>query len=81
MIDKAKENSTGIFFSKSGGDYVVLWRGQEVVRYDSIEAFVDAHQAGLVALDDTQAELLEKYYQSIGISGGRSPDVNGAPET
>ena len=81
MTDKSNKNATGIFFSKSGGDYVVLWRDQEVVRYESIEAFVDAHQAGLLALDNTQADLLEKYYQSIGVSSGRSPDVNGTAET
>ncbi len=78
MIDKSEKNPTGIFFSKSRGDYVVLWRGQEVVRYKSIEAFVEAHQAGLKALDERQADLLEKYYQSIGVSSGRSPEGNGA---
>ena len=78
MIDKSEKKSTGIFFSKSEGDYVVLWRGQEVVRYKSIEAFVEAHQAGLKALDERQADMLEKYYQSIGVSSGRSPEGNGA---
>ena len=55
----------------------MLWRGQEVVRYKSIEDFVEAHQAGLKALDECQADLLEKYYQSIGVSSGRSPKGNG----
>ena len=77
MTDKADKKPSGVFFSKSGGDYVVLWKGQEVVRYASIEAFVEAHQAGLLALDESQADLLEKYYQSIGVSTGRCPDKSG----
>ena len=76
MADKTDRKHTGVFFSKSGKDYVVLWQGKEVVRYASIEDFVEAHQAGLLALDESQADLLEKYYQSIGVSSGRSPDGN-----
>ena len=78
MADKTEKKPTGVFYSKSGKDYVVLWRGQEVVRYASIEDFVEAHQAGLLALDEHQADLLEKYYRSIGISSGRSPDGVGS---
>ena len=76
MADKTDRKPTGVFFSKSGKDYVVLWQGKEVVRYASIEDFVEAHQAGLLALDESQADLLEKYYQSIGVSSGRSPNRN-----
>ncbi len=76
MSDKAAgkvpKTRSGVFHSKSGSDYVVLWQGQEICRYESIEAFIDAHAAGLEALESSQADLLERYYNSIGISSGRS---------
>ena len=74
MSDKSDKKTTGVFFSKSGNDYVVLWRGQQVVRYASIEEFVEAHQAGILALEESQVDLLEKYYRSIGVSTGRGSD-------
>ena len=55
---------TGIFQAKSRDDYVVLWRGMEICRYDSMDAFVRAHQEGLRALEKKQAKLLESYYKS-----------------
>lgn len=67
------DKRTGVFYSKSGDDYVVLWQGREVCRYGSLEEFVDAHQAGLEALEANQADLLESYYRSIGISTGKTP--------
>ena len=73
MTEISHKKRTGVFHSKAGDDYVVLWKGQEVCRYENIEAFIEAHQAGLLALDESQADLLEAYYQSIGISTGRSP--------
>jgi len=69
---KASSKRSGVFFSKSGSDYVVLWQGREICRYDSMAAFVEAHAAGLEALEYNQADLLERYYNSIGISSGRS---------
>ena len=76
MSDKAAgkvpKTRSGVFHNKSGSDYVVLWQGQEICRYESIEAFIDAHAAGLEALESSQADLLERYYNSIGISSGRS---------
>ena len=69
---KVSKARTGVFYSKSGSDYVVLWHGQEICRYESTEAFIDAHAAGLAALESNQADLLERYYNSIGISSGRS---------
>ena len=73
MTQKAEKSRSGLFHSRSSGNYVLLWRGQEVCRYESVEAFIEAHYAGLRALDDSQAELLEKYYQSIGVATGENP--------
>ena len=69
---KAANKRSGVFFSKSGSDYVVLWQGREICRYESMQAFVEAHAAGLAALESNQADLLERYYNSIGISSGSS---------
>ena len=65
VADQAGEKRTGIFQRKSSEDFVVLWRGQEICSYPSIEAFVDAHLEGLKALDSNQAELLESYYRTL----------------
>ncbi|MDA0977358.1 MAG: hypothetical protein O3B72_02270 [Proteobacteria bacterium] len=56
---------TGVFLKKSSGEYLVIWRGREICRYASIEAFVDAHLEGLQALEDAQAQLLESYYRDL----------------
>ena len=74
MADKSSEPRTGVFFSKAGKDYVVLWQGLEVARYGSIADFIEAHQRGLDALEEDQDNLLAKYYQSIGIATGRTAD-------
>ena len=74
MTDNVDKQRTGIFFSKARQDYVVLWEGREVCRYESIDDFVEAHQKGLLALEENQADLLSEYYRSIGISTGRNPD-------
>lgn len=79
MAEKTEKKRSGVFHSKSGGDYVVLWQGQEVARYATMEEFVEVHQAGLLALEENQADLLETYYQSIGISTGKSPGRSGRP--
>lgn len=63
---------SGVFYSKTGKDYVVLWQGREICRYQTMADFVNAHVEGLKALDDSQADLLESYYRSIGISSGAS---------
>ena len=74
MTDNVDKQHTGIFFSTARQDYVVLWEGREVCRYESIDDFVEAHQKGLLALEENQADLLSEYYRSIGISTGRNPD-------
>ena len=61
----AENSKTGLFQQKSTNDYVLLWRGQEIRRYPSIEAFVEEHELGLRALEETQAELLGSYYRSL----------------
>ena len=63
---------SGIFYSKTEDDYVVLWRGREICRYPTMQDFVEAHIKGLDSLESNQADLLERYYNSIGISSGKS---------
>ena len=55
---------TGLFHRKSTDDYVVLWQGREIATYPTIEAFVDAHIEGMIALDQNQTDLLETLYKS-----------------
>lgn len=55
---------TGLFHRKSTDDYVVLWQGRQIGIYPSIEAFVDAHLEGLIALEQNQNDLLETLYRS-----------------
>ncbi|MBT4160556.1 MAG: hypothetical protein HOC70_02510 [Gammaproteobacteria bacterium] len=76
MVDSKR---TGVFYSKSGDDYVVLWQGREIYRYQTMQEFVNAHKAGLDALEDNQADLLENYYRSIGIHSGKNPGRSGLP--
>lgn len=73
MAEKSEKTRTGLFHRKSSGDYVVLWQGKEVCRYGSVGEFIEAHHEGLKALESSQADLLETYYQSIGISTGKTP--------
>ncbi len=75
----ADSKRTGVFYSKSGDDYAVLWQGREICRYQTMEAFIDAHKAGLDALEANQADLLEGYYRSMGIHTGKNPGRSGLP--
>lgn len=72
MPKESAKKRSGVFFSKSGNDFVVMWQDREVCRYKTMEAFVDAHVDGLAALEASQADLLERYYNSIGISTGKT---------
>ena len=68
-----ENKQSGLFHSKSGGDYVLLLRGQEVCRYQTVADFVESHYQGIKALEESQVNLLEKYYRSIGVSPGKTP--------
>jgi hypothetical protein len=66
--DKDQEKShpkTGLFELKASGEFVVMWEGREICRYGTVQAFIDSHMAGLQALDENQADLLETYYRSL----------------
>ena len=56
-------NKTGIFQLKEQDSIVVLWRGQEISRYDSIEIFVDAHLELVDLLEKKFESLLEEEYK------------------
>lgn len=64
-IHMAQELKTGIFLEKSTGEYIVLWKGQEACRYESMASFIEAHHEGMKALESNQAELLESYYRTL----------------
>ena len=54
---------TGIFQLDKQAGIVVLWKGQEICRYDSIEMFVDAHLALVDLLEKNMEKLLEEEYR------------------
>ena len=60
-----QEARTGLFQQKSTNEYVVLWKGREIIRYASIDDLIQAHALGLAALESSQAELLESYYRDL----------------
>lgn len=61
----SSEGKTGLFHQKSTGDFVMLWHGREICRYPTVDAFIEAHEAGLKALDLNQADLLARYYRDL----------------
>ena len=71
-MSEIPSKKTGVFYSKADENFVVLWRGREICRYQTMEEFVEAHARGLDSLEDSQADLLERYYNNIGISSGKS---------
>jgi len=61
-MDKKK---TGIFYVKDPSGVVVMDKGVEIARYDSIDAFVNKHKEGLFAigrLEENLNRLLESQY-------------------
>ncbi len=64
MTEKDKgDTRTGVFQHKTRGDFVVLWQGNEICRYKTIDDFIDAHIDGLQFLDSNLDELLKSYYK------------------
>ena len=59
------EARTGLFHQKTTNDYVVMWKGREICRYNSVRDFVDAHAEGLAALEANQTDLLESFYKDL----------------
>jgi len=56
-------SKTGLFHRKSSDDFVVLWQGREMAVYASIDEFIDVHLQGLVALEESQNDLLDGLYK------------------
>ncbi len=54
---------TGVYFDKNKTGVHIYWRGQKVISYPSMEAFIEAHLGALEALDRRQEALLEDEYQ------------------
>ena len=54
---------TGFFFEKSSNEYILIWKGEEIRRYTSVEEFVDEHYELLELLQTSQEALLESYYK------------------
>ena len=50
---------TGVYFDKNKTGVHIYWRGQKVMSYPSMEAFIEAHLGALEALDRRQEALLE----------------------
>jgi hypothetical protein len=63
MPETNSTTRTGIFQLEKQAGIVVLWRGQEICRYDSIELFVDTHLALVDLLEKKLEKLLEEEYR------------------
>ena len=63
MTEDESRNNTGIFRLKNHAGVVVKWKGKEIGRYDSIEAFVDSHLEGVEALELKLEGLLAEAYK------------------
>ena len=63
MTGRKAKSRTGIFHSKNPLAIVVVWRGQEICRYGSMEEFVDSHIEGVEALEKKQEDLLADEYR------------------
>ena len=59
-----KQGRTGFFQRKSTGRYVLMWRGEEIATYNSVDEFVREHMEGLRTLEAKQNALLESQYKS-----------------
>jgi hypothetical protein len=56
---------TGIFYVKNPSGVVVIDKGVEIARYDSVDAFVEKHKEGLYAigrLEEKMHRVLESAY-------------------
>ncbi|MFT4798908.1 MAG: hypothetical protein ACJAYE_002660 [Candidatus Azotimanducaceae bacterium] len=61
-MDKKK---TGIFYVKDPAGVVVMDKGVEIARYESVNAFVSKHKEGLFAigrLEENLNQVLESQY-------------------
>ena len=63
MTERKVKIRTGIFHGKNPLAIVVMWRGQEICRYGSLEEFVDSHLELVEALEKKQEDLLTDEYR------------------
>lgn len=54
---------TGIFHSKMPPGVVVMWRGETVQRYRTVEELVETHVKGVAALEEQMERVLEAQYR------------------
>ena len=62
MTSKPK---TGIFYVKNPAGVVIMDKGVEIARYETVEAFVNKHKEGLYAigrLEENMNKILESQY-------------------
>ncbi len=63
MSGNDQKSRTGIFALSKGAGIVVYWEGREICRYASMAEFIDAHLAGVAALEKKQEDLLAAHYR------------------
>jgi len=54
---------SGIFYVKEPAGVVVIWRGEVVDRYASVEALVESHLKGQQALEREMERVLQTQYR------------------
>ena len=63
MTRRKLKSRTGIFHSKNPTAIVVMWRGQEICHYGSMDEFVDSHLALVETLEKKQEDVLAEAYR------------------
>lgn len=61
----SSDKKTGIFYVKNPSGVVIMDKGVEIARYESVDAFVNKHKEGLYAigrLEENMNKILESQY-------------------
>jgi len=63
MMANNQAGRSGIFYVKAPAGVVVMWQGEVVERYLSVEALVETHMKGVQALEREMERILEAQYR------------------
>ncbi|MAI41931.1 MAG: hypothetical protein ACJ0Q6_04160 [Candidatus Azotimanducaceae bacterium] len=62
MSGEKLKSKSGIFYSKTSSGVIVMFRGEEVFRYKTVEELIEVHIKAINALEEKQEAELEKNY-------------------
>jgi hypothetical protein len=58
------KGKTGVFYTKEPEGVAILFRGQQVFRYKSVDEFIETHIKAVQALEEKQESALASEYQA-----------------